>query len=119
MRSLCIFNKCLTYNYYQNYRACRIIPIIRVKSGYFKRIDKYVRSKSNRKIHLRHYVISAGLKEIIEKTSIKKHFHKIFASEYFYDHDNRAVFPLNIVNDTLKTQFLFRINKGRENLNES
>ncbi len=86
---------------------------------YFNRINNYVKKKTNGKIHLRHYVISSGLKEILEKVTIKKKFHNIFASEYYYDHYGAAKFPLLVVNDTLKTQFLYRINKGKEHINES
>jgi len=86
---------------------------------YFSRINKYVKSQLDSTIEIRHYVISAGLKEIIAGTSIAKHFYKIFASEYHYDEYGAATFPKVIVNDTLKTQFIFRINKGKENLNES
>lgn len=86
---------------------------------YFKRINEYVKTKFKGQIEIRHYVISAGLKEIISGTSVAKFFHKIFASEYYYDEYGAAVFPKVIVNDTLKTQFIFRINKGKENLSES
>lgn len=86
---------------------------------YFKRINDYVRKQLSGGIEVRHYVISAGLKEIIEGASIAKYFYKVFASEYYYDEYGVATFPNVIVNDTLKTQFIFRINKGKENLNES
>jgi len=86
---------------------------------YFKRINDYVKKEFHNKIKIRHYVISAGLKEIISGASIAEYFHKIFASEYYYDEYGAAVFPNVIVNDTLKTQFIFRINKGKENLSES
>ena len=86
---------------------------------YFKRINDYVKKEFHNQIKIRHYVISAGLKEIISGTSVAKYFHKIFASEYYYDEYGAAVFPNVIVNDTLKTQFIFRINKGKENLSES
>ncbi len=87
--------------------------------GFFERITAYVGTQLDAGVELRHYVISAGLKEIICGASIARHFYKIFASEYHYDEYNRAVFPKVIVNDTLKTQFIFRINKGREALHES
>jgi len=86
---------------------------------YFKRINDYVKRRFVGEVQLRHYVISAGLKEIIEGASIAKYFYKVFASEYYYDEYGAATFPNVIVNDTLKTQFIFRINKGKENLNES
>jgi hypothetical protein len=86
---------------------------------FFKRLNTYVETRFENGIRLRHYIISAGLKEIISGTSIAKYFHKIFASEYHYDEYDRAVFPKVIVNDTLKTQFIFRINKGKESLHEN
>lgn len=85
---------------------------------YFSRIDKYARDNFAR-VQLRHYVISAGLKEIISGANIAKHFYRIFASEYYYDEYGKAIFPKVIVNDTLKTQFIFRINKGKEELHEN
>ncbi|HHT9119061.1 MAG TPA: HAD family hydrolase [Candidatus Hypogeohydataceae bacterium YC41] len=87
--------------------------------SYFEHINGFVRNNFGKDIKLRHYIISAGLKEIISGTSIAKYFYKIFASEYYYDEYGAAVFPKVIVNDTLKTQFIFRINKGKESLHES
>ncbi|MCK5226545.1 MAG: haloacid dehalogenase-like hydrolase, partial [Planctomycetes bacterium] len=86
---------------------------------YFDRINNYVRQNFGSDIELRHYIISAGLKEIIAGTVIAKYFYKVFASQYYYDEYGAATFPNVIVNDTLKTQFIFRINKGKENLSES
>ncbi|HNS22188.1 MAG TPA: HAD family hydrolase [Sedimentisphaerales bacterium] len=88
-------------------------------AGFFRRISDYVTTRLDSHIELRHYVLSAGLKEIICGASIARHFHKIFASEYHYNEYDEAVFPKVIVNDTLKTQFIFRINKGKEALHES
>jgi len=85
---------------------------------YFEHINKFTKNNFD-DIKLSHYIISAGLKEIISGTSIAKYFYNIFASEYHYDEYNRADFPKVIVNDTLKTQFIFRINKGKELLHES
>jgi 2-hydroxy-3-keto-5-methylthiopentenyl-1-phosphate phosphatase len=86
---------------------------------YFKRINDYVKKQFSGEVELKHYVISSGLKEIIEGTGIAKYFYKVFASEYYYDEYGAATFPNVIVNDTLKTQFIFRINKGKENLSEN
>lgn len=61
---------------------------------------------------LEHYIISSGLKEIIEATTIAKHFRIIYASEYHYDQNDTAVWPKTAINYTGKTQYLFRINKG-------
>jgi len=63
-------------------------------------------------LNIEHYIISSGLKEIIEGTSIAKEFDEIYACEYFYDHNGVAIWPKMAINYTNKTQFLFRINKG-------
>lgn len=86
---------------------------------FFRRINSYVKSESKSKVKVRHYILSSGLKEILDKISIKKEFYKIFACEYAYDHYGGAQYPKLVVNDTVKTQFLFRINKGKEEILES
>lgn len=63
-------------------------------------------------INIEHYIISSGLREIIEGSSIFEHFREVFACEFFYNVNNVACWPKNVVNYTTKTQFLFRINKG-------
>lgn len=77
--------------------------------GYFNIINKYANKKN---IDIEHYIISSGLKEIIEGTPIKKHFKYIYASEFYYDVNGVAQWPACAVDYTLKTQFLFRVNKG-------
>ena len=67
---------------------------------------------------LRHYLISSGLTEIIEGTSIYKRFHNVFASEYWFDAYDMP-YPKRVITDTGKTQYLFRINKGVEDLGEN
>jgi haloacid dehalogenase-like hydrolase len=69
-------------------------------------------------ITLRHYLISSGLTEIVEGTPIFHKFHNVFASEYWFD-AYEVPFPKRVITDTGKTQYLFRINKGIENLGES
>lgn len=86
---------------------------------WFDRINTYAKERSGGRVRVRHYIISAGLKEILEGVSIKKHFHQIYASEYHYDHHGVATFPKLLITDTSKTQFLFRINKGKESISES
>lgn len=76
---------------------------------WFERINNYGKENG---VTIEHYVISSGIKEIIEGSSIKKHFKKIYACEFLYDENNVAVWPKLTVNYTNKTQFLFRINKG-------
>lgn len=86
---------------------------------FFTRINRYVERASEGKVRLRHYLVSAGLKEILDGTPISKYFRRIYASEYHYDQWQAPLFPKIVVTDTVKTQFLFRINKGREELSEN
>lgn len=76
---------------------------------YFKDINQYAQSKN---ITIEHYIISSGLKEIIQGSKIYKMFKYVFASEFYYDENGVAVWPACAIDYTLKTQFLFRINKG-------
>ena len=86
---------------------------------WFKNIDRYVKKISCGEVEIYHYIISAGHIEILEGISIKKYIKKIFASEYFYNDEQHAVFPKIVVTDTTKTQYLFRINKGKEHLSDN
>lgn len=76
---------------------------------WFERINKYGKEHG---MTIEHYVVSSGLKEIIEGSEIGKYFKVIYASEYLYDDNGNAVWPKIAINYTNKTQFLYRINKG-------
>lgn len=80
--------------------------------SWFDRIADYVRERGKGKIRLENYIISAGQKEILKGVAIRNHFTAMFASEYFFDHHDRATWPNILINDTIKTQYIFRINKG-------
>jgi 2-hydroxy-3-keto-5-methylthiopentenyl-1-phosphate phosphatase len=88
-------------------------------TGWFARVNAYVRQQSAGRVKLHHYLISAGQKEILDGVSIGRHFKRIYASEYHFNHHGVATFPKLLVTDTVKTQFLFRINKGKESVTES
>lgn len=83
---------------------------------WFNRINNYGRVRG---IEVQHFIISSGLKEMIEGTSIGKEFHEIYASSFHYDEYGVAVWPAQVVNYTNKTQFLFRIEKGALGVNDS
>ncbi len=83
---------------------------------WFERIDSYA---IERGVKIQHYVNSSGIREIIEGTSIAKHFHKIYASAFLYDGNGEAYWPAVAINYTNKTQFLFKINKGIETVHDS
>jgi 2-hydroxy-3-keto-5-methylthiopentenyl-1-phosphate phosphatase len=87
--------------------------------AFFKAINRYSAKTNGRLSALKHYIISGGLKEILVGTSIAKNFNNIFACEYYYDEYGKAVFPKVVVNSTMKTQYIFRINKGKEDPSES
>jgi hypothetical protein len=97
----------------------RLIKYFPGVSTWFSRVNGYVRRRSGGAVGIQHYLISAGQREILDGVSIRKHFKRIYASEYHFNHHGVATFPKMLVTDTLKTQFLFRINKGRESVSES
>jgi len=65
-----------------------------------------------------HYIISSGLREMIEGTSIAGAFERIYASSFCYNGRGVAKWPAQVVNYTSKTQFLFRIEKGTLDAND-
>jgi phosphoserine phosphatase len=86
---------------------------------WFDEIAAYIKLRAETHgVSLRHYLVSSGLTEIIEGTPIRKHFHNVFASEYWFE-AYEVPFPKRVITDTGKTQYLFRINKGVEDLGQS
>ena len=77
--------------------------------SWFSRINAFGEAQG---VRVEHYVISSGLREIIEGSSISHEFKEIYASEFYYDGTGRPVWPKLAVNFTAKTQFVYRINKG-------
>ena len=77
--------------------------------GWFRRINAFGEEQG---VQVEHYVISSGLREIIEGSSISGEFKEIYASEFYYDEAGKPVWPKLTVNFTAKTQFVYRINKG-------
>ena len=77
--------------------------------GWFDSIDRF---GSLLGVEVEHYVISSGLREIIDGSAIAGHFKEIYASEFYYDGSGWPVWPKLAVNFTAKTQFVYRINKG-------
>lgn len=83
---------------------------------WFKRIREYGETKG---VIVEHYIISSGLKEMIEGTKVANEFEKIYASSFYYDENGEAQWPAQVINYTSKTQFLFRIVKGTLDVNDS
>lgn len=75
---------------------------------WFERINSIAEKME---INVEHYIISAGLREIIQGTSIAKFFTEIYASAFAYGSYKQPIWPKQVVNYTSKTQYLFRISK--------
>ncbi|MEZ5775061.1 MAG: HAD family hydrolase [Hyphomicrobiaceae bacterium] len=96
----------------------RDVELFEGVTDWFDAIGDYVQLAAGTEVELRHYLVSSGLKEIIEGTPIYPRFHNVFASEYFFE-AYELPYPKRVITDTGKTQYLFRINKGIEDLGAS
>ena len=76
---------------------------------WFARINAFGESLG---VQVEHYVISSGLREIIEGSGIAQDFREIYACEFYYNENGDACWPKLDVNFTNKTQFVYRINTG-------
>ncbi|MBD3345245.1 MAG: hypothetical protein GF401_09310 [Chitinivibrionales bacterium] len=85
--------------------------------SFFTRINDSVYSMSHGTMECNHYIISSSIKDVIEGTPIASHFRNIFASLFYYERTG-PTFPQIVVNDAVKTQCLYRINKNRERWSE-
>ena len=96
-----------------------LVELYKGVEGWFDAMNAYVKKHAaGAGIDVRHYLVSSGLVEIIEGTKIFPHFTNVFASEYWFEAYDLP-FPKRVITDTGKTQYLFRINKGIEDLGES
>lgn len=100
-------NKSLKREYFRDIGAQ--IPLYKGVETWFNRVNRYA---ANKGIQVEHYIISSGLKEIIEGSCIAKEFKRIYASSYLYSTDGVADWPAQAINYTNKTQYIFRIAKG-------
>jgi haloacid dehalogenase-like hydrolase len=79
---------------------------------WFQRINAHA---AERGLAVEHYVISSGIREMIDGCPIRHHLRAVYASHFIYDANGEAVWPGVAINYTTKTQYLFRINKGIHN----
>lgn len=79
----------------------------------FEEMEKILREEHRAMgIRLEHYIVSAGLKELLEGSAIRPYVKAVFGSEFAGDREGRISFPKRVISHTTKTQYLFRINKG-------
>lgn len=87
-------------------------PFFAGVESWFGRVNEFAEAHG---LVLEHYVISSGIREMIEGSSIAPHLKLVFASTFLFDEKGQAVWPALAINYTSKTQYLFRINKGIDN----
>lgn len=85
------------------------VVLYRGVNTWFDRINEYGASLG---VNIEHYIVSSGITEIIEGTSIAKYFKKVYGCRFLYNEKKEAIWPAMAINFTLKTQFIFRISKG-------
>jgi hypothetical protein len=88
------------------------LPLFDGVLDWFERMNNFAASVD---LSLEHYVVSSGVREMIEGSSICSNFKRVFASSFVYNEKGVAIWPSVAINYTTKTQFLFRINKGIQN----
>lgn len=89
------------------------LPLFQGVESWFERINQY---GADRGLAVEHYIISSGIYEIIRGCApVRSHCKYVFASKFIYENDV-AVWPGTAINYTTKTQHLFRINKGIDNI---
>jgi len=93
----------------------KTVPLFPGVENWFDRINRYGRRRG---VNIQHFIISSGIKEMIEASRIGKKFKRIFASSFAYDVNGVAKWPALAINYTTKTQYLFRINKGALTVHE-
>ena len=76
---------------------------------WFHRINQYAKEQG---AIIEHYVVSSGIKPIICSTEIANEFKAVYACDFYYDDEGKAVWPKIAINFTGKKQYLYKINKG-------
>jgi hypothetical protein len=110
-------DKKLSINKKEFFKQGEVISFFNGVETWFKRINDYGKKLG---LVVEHYIISCGLKEILEGTSIAKEFKRIYACSFAYDDTNTPIWPSLAINYTSKTQYIYRIRKQQlDNLYDS
>ncbi len=85
----------------------------------FKQLDE-VLTDTHRAlgITIEHYIISSGLKALIEGCQLRPYVKAVFGCEFAENAKGKISFPKRVISHTQKTQYLFRINKGLLDLSQ-
>ncbi len=67
---------------------------------------------ANPRVSIEFYLISSGIGDVLRRTAVACEFADIWASEFHYDEQGRALTPKRIISFTDKTRYLFQIQKG-------
>lgn len=93
------------------------VPLFRGVNDWFPEIDKLVKELSKDRISVRHYILSSGLAEMLAGNPVSKFATKVFASSFMWK-DGVPMGVARAITDASKPQYIFRINKGKENYSE-
>lgn len=90
------------------------IPLFPGLPDFFEKINQVIKGEEKYKLHnitIEHYVISTGLKEMVEGL-LGKHLDGIFASEFLENEEGKIYQIARSIGYSKKTEFLHLINKG-------